>query len=77
MITDRFHCPVQDPAAFTFERCLHCKFYESSWKGGHRTQICKKNRDREDANAWESAFLLHWLGMEYHIEIIREEALEG
>lgn len=73
MITDRFHCPVQDPAAFTFEGCLYCKFHESHiFPDGHTTQICKKNKDREDVNAWESAFLLHWLGMEYHIEIIPE-----
>lgn len=76
MIIDRFHCPIQAPEVFTFDTCRSCKFFElTKTPAGPVTIRCRKNsrkKDRPAATAFESAFLLHRLGMEYHIEIIEE-----
>lgn len=67
-ITDRFRCPIQTTAAFSFETYRHCKYFQLD-KGQHMTVRCRKNRDKADRQAFESAYLLDWLGMEWRVEI--------
>lgn len=70
MIVDRFNCPMQDPAAFTFERCHSCPKFEMNIGGKNGTSIrCRANKERADKRDFESAILLWRLGMEYHVEI--------
>lgn len=76
-MTDRFHCPVQNPAAFSFDACMSCRYFQLSKNlDGSMNISCRKNskkKDRLAAMDFEGAFLLHRLGMEYHVEIIEQE----
>ena len=73
---DRFHCPVQDPAVFTFDACISCRYFQLTPNLDSSMNIsCRKNskkKDRRAAMAFESAFLLHRLGMEYRVEILEQ-----
>lgn len=71
---DRFHCPVQRTEDFTFNACIGCKWLEIS-KGQHMTVRCRRNKNTQDARAFESAFLLNRLGLPWQVEIIEEVTL--
>ncbi len=73
VITDRFHCPIQQIEGFTFDTCRRCKWLDIN-RGTHITVRCSKNKSTQDARAFESAFLLDYLGMPYRVEIIEEVA---
>lgn len=71
VVTDRFNCPVQTTETFSFDTCRGCKYLTVN-RGTHMTIRCRKNKDTQDARAFESAFLLDYIGMDYKVEIIEE-----
>lgn len=70
-MVDRFHCPVQKDAPFSFEMCYKCKFFEYNRSiSGKLSAKCRKNREKSYSLSFEAAFWLWRLGMEYQVEIV-------
>ena len=75
MVIDRFYCPIQqEEKSFSFIVCRKCKYLtiNRSAVSGKMSVKCRKNKAKT-AIDFESAYLLDYLGMEYHVEILRVE----
>ena len=69
-MVDRFHCPAQTTETFSFDFCRSCPRLEIS-RGVKINIHCRENRERMNQIAFESAFLLHSLGMSVQVEIVK------
>lgn len=60
-MTCRIACPVQDPATFSIENCLSCRYFNLS-KGEHISVRCRKNRTPNHKRHFEMAYLSNCIG---------------
>ena len=58
----RIACPVQDPDAFSIEKCFGCRFFNLS-KSEHISVSCRKNRTPKHKRDFGGAYFSNCLGI--------------
>lgn len=75
-MTCHIACPVQDPANFSIENCLSCRYFNLS-KGEHISVSCRKNRTHKHKRDFEGAYITHYLGMPDTVVVEEMEEKHG
>lgn len=58
----RIACPVQDPDAFSIEKCFGCRYFNLH-KSEKISVSCRKNRTPKHKRDFEGAYLSTYLGI--------------